>query len=54
MLFRSYGIGCSIGVSVCEICSPDLARALTLADKAMYEAKRLGKDRYVIHEDTTA
>jgi diguanylate cyclase (GGDEF)-like protein len=49
-----YGIGCSIGVSVCEICSPDLARALTLADQAMYEAKRLGKDRYVIHEDTTA
>jgi diguanylate cyclase (GGDEF)-like protein len=49
-----FGIGCSIGISVCEICSPDLSRALTLADRAMYEAKRLGKNRYVIREDTTA
>jgi diguanylate cyclase (GGDEF)-like protein len=48
-----YGIGCSIGVSVCEVCSPDLSRALTLADQAMYEAKRLGKNRYVLREDTT-
>lgn len=48
-----YGIGCSVGVSVCEVCSPNLSRALTLADKAMYEAKRLGKNRYVIHEDKT-
>ena len=32
--------------------SYDLTDTLTL--RAMYEAKRLGKDRYVIHEDTTA
>ena len=46
-------IGCSIGVSVCETCSPNLSRALALADQAMYEAKRLGKNRYVIREDAT-
>jgi diguanylate cyclase (GGDEF)-like protein len=47
------GIGCSIGVSVCENGSPDLSRALTLADQAMYEAKRLGKNRYIVREDAT-
>lgn len=47
------GIGCSIGISVCENCPPELSRSLILADKAMYEAKRLGKNRYVIREDTT-
>ncbi len=48
-----YGVGCSIGVSVCQSCSPSLSRGLALADQAMYEAKRLGKGRYVLREDTT-
>ncbi len=48
-----YGLGCSLGVSVCRTCTPSLKRALELADAAMYEAKRLGKNRYVLHEDTT-
>ncbi|QAZ68733.1 GGDEF domain-containing protein [Solidesulfovibrio carbinolicus] len=48
-----FGIGCSIGVSVCLACTPSLSRALALADQAMYEAKRLGKNRYVLREDTT-
>jgi diguanylate cyclase (GGDEF)-like protein len=48
-----YGIGCSIGVSVCLSCTPSLSRALALADQAMYEAKHLGKNRYVLREDTT-
>lgn len=48
-----YGLGCSVGIAVCEGCSPDLKRALDLADAAMYEAKRLGKDRYVLRVDTT-
>ena len=48
-----YDVGCSIGVSVCQSCSPSLSRGLALADQAMYEAKRLGKGRYVLREDTT-
>ena len=48
-----YGVGCSIGVSVCLSCSPSLSRGLALADQAMYEAKRLGKNRCVLREDTT-
>lgn len=48
-----YGISCSVGVSVCAVCAPSLERALGLADAAMYEAKRLGKNRYILHEDTT-
>lgn len=48
-----FGIGCSIGVSVCLACTPSLSRALALADQAMYEAKRLGKNRFVLREDTT-
>ncbi len=47
-----YGVGCSIGVSVCRSCTPSLSRGLALADQAMYEAKRLGKGRYVLREDT--
>ncbi|EFL51043.1 diguanylate cyclase [Solidesulfovibrio fructosivorans JJ]] len=47
-----YGIGCSIGVSLCRNHPPDLERSLSLADQAMYEAKALGKNRYVLREDT--
>jgi len=48
-----YNIGCSVGISICENCTPDLKRALQLADEAMYEAKRLGKNQFILHEDTT-
>ncbi|WP_428566690.1 MAG: sensor domain-containing diguanylate cyclase [Solidesulfovibrio sp. DCME] len=48
-----YGLGCSIGVAVCLRCSPSLKRGLELADAAMYEAKRLGKNRYVLRLDET-
>jgi len=48
------GIGCSIGIILCRTCPPDLPEALRLADQAMYEAKRLGKNRYTIREYTPA
>ncbi|WP_300160328.1 GGDEF domain-containing protein [Solidesulfovibrio sp.] len=46
-----FGLGCSIGVSLCRDLAPDLKHALDMADAAMYEAKRLGKNRYVMRED---
>lgn len=48
-----YGLGCSIGVALCDGCSASLKRALDLADSAMYEAKRLGKNQFVVREDQT-
>jgi diguanylate cyclase (GGDEF)-like protein len=48
-----YGIGCSIGVSLCTGGTADLERCLNLADQAMYEAKRLGKNRFVTREDAS-
>ncbi|HML61727.1 MAG TPA: sensor domain-containing diguanylate cyclase [Solidesulfovibrio sp.] len=46
-----FGLGCSIGVSLCQGGEPSLKHALDMADAAMYEAKRLGKNRYVLRED---
>jgi diguanylate cyclase (GGDEF)-like protein len=46
-----FGLGCSIGVSLCQGGEPSLKNALDMADAAMYEAKRLGKNRYVLRED---
>ncbi|MGZ5817645.1 MAG: diguanylate cyclase domain-containing protein [Burkholderiaceae bacterium] len=43
------GIGCSIGVSLCSVDSLDIETALRHADQAMYEAKKLGKNNFVIH-----
>ena len=40
------GIGASVGISVC---STDIARALQQADEAMYEAKKLGKNRFNVY-----
>jgi diguanylate cyclase len=42
-------IGCSIGVSLCSADSLDIESALHHADQAMYEAKKLGKNNFVIH-----
>jgi diguanylate cyclase (GGDEF)-like protein len=42
------GIGCSVGVSVCPVSCEELACALRKADEAMYEAKKLGKNRFVV------
>ena len=49
-----FGLGCSIGVSLCRGGEPSLKHALDMADAAMYEAKRLGKNRYVLREDVCA
>lgn len=43
------GIGCSIGISLCIADRLNLDNALQQADKAMYVAKRHGKNRFVIH-----
>ena len=43
------GIGCSIGISLCIADRLNLSSALQQADKAMYLAKKHGKNRFVIH-----
>jgi diguanylate cyclase (GGDEF)-like protein len=43
------GIGCSIGISLCIADRLNLSAALQQADKAMYMAKKQGKNRFVIH-----
>lgn len=50
--YLGYGIGCSIGVALCQDCTPTLTECLKVADQAMYEAKRLGKNRYAVREVT--
>lgn len=42
------GIGCSIGICLCPPGYSDIATAIRGADDAMYEAKRRGKNGYVI------
>ena len=43
------GIGCSIGISLCIADRLNLDIALQQADKAMYLAKKYGKNRFVIY-----
>lgn len=43
-----YGIGCSVGVTLCPIVCQDLNCAFRRADEAMYVAKRGGKNRFVV------
>lgn len=43
------GIGCSIGVELCGAGNRDLDDAIKNADKAMYLAKKRGKNRFVVH-----
>ncbi|MFC5475052.1 GGDEF domain-containing protein [Paraherbaspirillum soli] len=42
------GLGASVGVS---ICNTDMTRALQEADEAMYDAKKLGKNRFNLFHD---
>lgn len=42
------GIGCSVGVSLCPVSCEELPCALKKADEAMYEAKKLGKNQFVV------
>jgi diguanylate cyclase (GGDEF)-like protein len=44
------GIGCSVGVSLRPLGSEELDAALRDADVAMYEAKRRGKNQYVMFD----
>jgi len=41
----------SIGISLCPVHAGDASGLLRLADHAMYQAKRSGKNRYVIFQD---
>ncbi len=43
------GIGCSIGISLCIADRLNLQAGLQQADKAMYQAKKLGKNRFAIY-----
>ncbi len=45
------GIGCSVGVAVWTDLCPDLATVMRRADEAMYEAKRRGKNRFVLYDE---
>ncbi|MCH8493918.1 MAG: GGDEF domain-containing protein [Idiomarina sp.] len=42
-------VSLSIGVALCPIHSDDSATLLQLADEAMYQAKRAGKNDYQIY-----
>ena len=46
---NSVSVTVSIGAAFCE-CASDIYQALNLADKALYEAKEKGRDRYCIKE----
>jgi diguanylate cyclase (GGDEF)-like protein len=48
------GIGCSVGISLCHGSSTLLEASLRQADAAMYEAKKSGKNRFVLHLPTAA
>lgn len=48
------GIGCSVGVAVWTDRCPDLASVMRRADEAMYEAKRRGKNRFVLYDEVGA
>lgn len=43
-----FGIGCSIGIFVCPVRCPDIFCSIRHADQAMYEAKRRGKNCFVV------
>lgn len=43
-----FGIRCSIGIAITPHQCPNLSCALRRADEAMYEAKRAGKNQYVV------
>ncbi|MGB7194301.1 sensor domain-containing diguanylate cyclase [Collimonas pratensis] len=43
------GIGCSIGIALCQAESLEWDSALRQADEAMYQAKRQGKSRFTVY-----
>ena len=43
------GVGCSVGIVVCDLATLDIETAIRQADEAMYSAKKRGKNRFVIH-----
>ena len=43
------GVGCSVGIVVCDLATLDIETAIRQADEAMYTAKKRGKNRFVIH-----
>lgn len=44
-----FGIACSVGIAFFSEKCPDLSCAMRRADEAMYEAKRRGKNQYVVY-----
>lgn len=44
-----HGISCSVGISLCSDDHPVLESSLRQADAAMYEAKKNGKNRFVVY-----
>jgi diguanylate cyclase (GGDEF)-like protein len=43
------GIGCSIGIALCQAENLEWDAALRQADAAMYQAKRQGKSRFTVY-----
>ncbi|WP_274540585.1 GGDEF domain-containing protein [Telmatospirillum siberiense] len=43
-----YGIGCSIGIALITSPQDTIASTIKCADAAMYEAKKLGKNRFIL------
>jgi diguanylate cyclase (GGDEF)-like protein len=43
------GLGCSVGISLCNADCLELESALWEADQAMYQAKKNGKNRFIVY-----
>ena len=50
--FQNIGISCSIGVALCPIHGSTYVELFQRADQALYRAKHLGRDTYVVWDGT--
>jgi GGDEF domain-containing protein len=46
---RSFAVACSVGIALVPEDAKTLAGALVIADAALYEAKRTGRNRVIDH-----
>ena len=47
----NYTVGASLGIAVCPMDADDLEQLIDRADKAMYQAKKSGRNQYKLYRD---